>query len=133
MLFTFSKILWSLLQPTKAWLVLVFIGVLLLYLDRFKLGRFLLSVAVVLAFLIIFLPVYTWLASPLEQRFLRLTVLPEKIDGMIVLGGGVDQLLTEVYEQPSLNYAAERMTEAVALARRYPDAKLVFSGGRAGE
>jgi uncharacterized SAM-binding protein YcdF (DUF218 family) len=131
MLFTVSKILWSLLQPTKAWLLLVALGVLLLYVDRFRLGRFLLSVAVVLAFLTIILPIQTWLASPLEQRFSRLSTLPEKIDGIIVLGGGVDELLTSFYEQPALNYAAERMTEAVSLARRYPQAKLVFTGGSA--
>ena len=131
MLFVVSKVLWSLLQPTKLWLIVVFLGVLLLYTSKANAGRNLLSLSLLLAFLTIILPVHSWLAWPLEQRFLRLITLPEKIDGIIVFGGGVDQLLTEVYEQPSLNYAAERMTEAVALARRYPDAKLVFSGGSA--
>jgi uncharacterized SAM-binding protein YcdF (DUF218 family) len=31
--------------------------------------------------------------------------------------------------QPSLNSAAERLTALVELGRRYPDARLVFSGG----
>ncbi len=131
MLFVVSKVLWSLLQPTKLWLIVVFLGVLLLYTSRANAGRRLLSLSLLLALLTIVLPVHSWLAWPLEQRFLRLTKLPEKLDGIIVLGGGVDQLLTEAYEQPSLNYAAERMTEAVVLARRYPEAKLVFSGGSA--
>jgi uncharacterized SAM-binding protein YcdF (DUF218 family) len=131
MLFTLSKILWSLLQPTKLWLLLIFLGVLLLYGSRVILGRTLLSIAVLVAFLSIVLPVHTWLASPLEGRFSRLSVLPETVDGIIVLGGGVDEILTAAYQQPALNYAAERMTEAVTLARHYPNAKLVFSGGSA--
>lgn len=131
MLFTASKILWSLLQPTKAWLILVFVGVVLLYTPRATLGRLLLSGAVILALLTIFLPVHSWIAAPLEQRFPRLQTLPDTVSGIIVLGGGVDQLLTEAHQQPSLNYAAERMTEAVALARLYPEARLVFTGGSA--
>lgn len=52
------------------------------------------------------------------------------VDGVIVLGGAVDQNLTEARGIPALNGAAERMTEFVALARRYPEARLVFTGGQ---
>lgn len=128
-MFVLSKILWSFLQPTKLWLALIALGVLLLYTPRFNLGRNVLTLTFLLAFLTIVLPLHAWLTAPLEQRFPRLTVLPDRVDGIIVLGGGVDELLTATYEQPALNYAAERMTEAVALARRYPQAKLVFTGG----
>jgi uncharacterized SAM-binding protein YcdF (DUF218 family) len=129
MLFELSKILWWFVQPSKLWLVFVTVGILLLYSRRKNLGRSLLSIAVVIAFLTIFLPVHTWLAGPLEQRFPRLTELPVNVDGIVVLGGAVDELLTGAFEQPALNQAAERMTEAVFLAQRYPTAKLVFSGG----
>jgi uncharacterized SAM-binding protein YcdF (DUF218 family) len=129
MLFEVSKILWWFVQPSKLWLVFVTMSVLLLYTGRRNLGRGLLSVAVVAAFLTVFLPVHTWLAGPLEQRFPRLTELPTKVDGIVVLGGAVDELVTAAFGQPALNHAAERMTEAVFLARRYPTAKLVFSGG----
>jgi uncharacterized SAM-binding protein YcdF (DUF218 family) len=47
-----------------------------------------------------------------------------------VLGGAVEQDLTEARGIPSLNGAAERMTEPVALMRRYPEARLVFTGGQ---
>ena len=33
---------------------------------------------------------------------------------------------------PALNEAGERMVEAVMLARRFPEAKIAFSGGDAG-
>jgi uncharacterized SAM-binding protein YcdF (DUF218 family) len=42
----------------------------------------------------------------------------------------VDQVLTEAHGIPALNGAAERMTEMMILARRHPEAKLVFTGGQ---
>jgi uncharacterized SAM-binding protein YcdF (DUF218 family) len=129
MLFELSKVLWWFAQPSKLWLVLVASSVLLLYTRRRNLGRGLLTLAIILAFLTVFLPVHTWLAGALEQRFPRLTELPAKVDGIVVLGGAVDELVTAAFMQPALNDAAERMTEAVSLARRYPTAKVVFSGG----
>lgn len=129
MLFEFSKILWWFFQPTKLWLLLVTLGVILLYTRRKNSGRNLLTFTLALAFLTVFLPVQSWIAGGLEQRFPRLTELPAKVDGIIVLGGAVDELVTASSSQATLNNAAERMTEAVSLARRYPTAKLVFSGG----
>jgi uncharacterized SAM-binding protein YcdF (DUF218 family) len=129
MLFELSKILWWFVQPSKLWLLLVTLGVLLLYSRQKNLGRSLLSFAIVVAFLTIFLPVHAWLSGPLEGRIPRVTELPANVKGIVVLGGAVDELLTGAFEQPSLNHAAERMTEAVALAQRYPTATLVFSGG----
>jgi uncharacterized SAM-binding protein YcdF (DUF218 family) len=131
MLFELSKILWWFVQPSKLWLLLVTLGVLLLYTQQKSFGRGLLSFAVVIAFLTVFLPVHSWLAGPLENRFPRLTELPANVDGIVVLGGAVDQLLTAAFGQASLNDGAERMTEAVALARSYPNAKVVFTGGTA--
>jgi uncharacterized SAM-binding protein YcdF (DUF218 family) len=129
MLFELSKILWWFFQPTKLWLVLVILGVLLLYLDRRNAGRGLLTFAVLVAFLAVFFPVHSWLVGPLEGRFPHVTELPAQVDGILVLGGAVDELLTANLGQATLNHAAERMTEAVTLARLYPTAKLVFTGG----
>jgi uncharacterized SAM-binding protein YcdF (DUF218 family) len=129
MLFELSKILWWFVQPTKLWLLLVTLGVILLYAGRNTGGRNVLTVALALAFLTVFLPVQSWIAGPLETRFPRLSELPTNVDGIIVLGGAVDELVTASSGQATLNHAAERMTEAVSLARQYPAAKLVFSGG----
>jgi uncharacterized SAM-binding protein YcdF (DUF218 family) len=56
-------------------------------------------------------------------------VEPAHVDGIVVLGGALEQRLTEERGMPALNGAAERMTEAVALLRRHPEARLVFTGG----
>ncbi len=49
--------------------------------------------------------------------------------GIIVLGGAMDEGVTRARKTPALNDAAERLTEPVALLRRFPNARLVFSGG----
>src|SRR5205807_816226 len=74
-------------------------------------------------------PVSSWIGAPLEDRFPRPVTLPERVDGIIVLGGAVKPDTTEKRGLPSLNSRAERMTEFVRLAKLYPEARLVFSGG----
>ena len=76
------------------------------------------------------LPLHVWVQMPLEDRFPRPDPPPARVDGIVVLGGAVEQDLTEARGIPALNGAAERMTEPVALMRRYPDARLVFTGGQ---
>jgi uncharacterized SAM-binding protein YcdF (DUF218 family) len=49
--------------------------------------------------------------------------------GIIVLGGALDERIAAARGQVATNEAAERMTAAAALARLYPQAKLIFSGG----
>ena len=129
-MFALSKIFWWLAQPMRLWLIITCIATLLLFTKYLGLGRLLLTAASVYFIALIFLPIHLWLTRPLEQRFPS-PELPESIDGIIVLGGAVDQFLTEAHGQPSLNAAAERMTEALKLTRQYPNAKLVFSGGTA--
>jgi uncharacterized SAM-binding protein YcdF (DUF218 family) len=67
---------------------------------------------------------------PLEDRFpivLNDNNDGERINGMIVLGGGIDTARGQVV----FNDAASRMMAAVGLARKHPEAKLVFTGGNA--
>jgi len=50
--------------------------------------------------------------------------------GVIVLGGGLDAgWIAQAHPQPALNGAAERMTMTVALLRRNPQLRVVFTGG----
>ena len=51
--------------------------------------------------------------------------------GIVVLGGALDEDLGSARGTPSLNEAAPRLTAGVELARKYPDARLVFTGGSA--
>jgi uncharacterized SAM-binding protein YcdF (DUF218 family) len=75
------------------------------------------------------LPVGTWLMRPLEDRFSQPRPMPERVDGIVLLGGAIDLDESADRAMLALNIRAERMTDFVVLARRYPHAQLVFSGG----
>ena len=74
-------------------------------------------------------PLSTWLILPLEDRFPRADLAGRPIDGIVILGGAEDARVARGRGAHALNKSAERMTEAAALARRYPDAKVLFTGG----
>jgi uncharacterized SAM-binding protein YcdF (DUF218 family) len=67
----------------------------------------------------------------LEQRFPR-PQLPERIDGILVLGGAVDPALSLSYGETVFNSAVARVLAGIALARRYPAAKIALIGGEGG-
>lgn len=133
MFFMLSKVLWGLVQPETVFLLLLVGGTVLLWTgDRGRrLGRILLTAASAAAILVAVVPFGHVMTRMLENRFppLARSELPDRIGGIIVLGGVVDQFVTRSRGQLSLNGAAERLTEFVRLAKRYPDAPLIFTGG----
>ena len=93
-------------------------------------GTFRLLTAAAVLFLAIcaFSPLASLVLRPLEDRFPRpaLTGTPT---GVIVLGGTIDEVITFARGSVALTDGAERLTEAVVLLRRFPDLRLVFTGG----
>ena len=131
MTFVLSKIFWLVAQPANLLLLLLLLGLLIGLTPWRRLGRWLTAIAALSFVGIAILPLGDWLILPLEQRFPAPDALPEQVDGIIVLGGAVGVGGTVEYGRPALNGHAERMTEFIALARRYPQARLVFTGGNA--
>lgn len=131
MFFALSKILWYLLAPSSWLIITPVLGLLLLCWQRYKSATLLLGLYSLVMLAIAFLPLHFWLLSPLEQRFPRLAEadLPTEITGILVLGGSMEENMTQYYQQSSFNAAAERMTATTELALRYPAAKIVLSGG----
>ena len=76
-------------------------------------------------------PVSNWLILPLEQRFERADLGGDPITGIVILGGGEEALVAHSRRSHALNEAGERISEAVALARKLPHARILFSGGTA--
>jgi len=76
------------------------------------------------------LPLRDLLLRPLEDWYPPAT-LPERVDGILVLGGAEEPQIHAVRGWPEINGNADRLVAFIALARRYPDARLVFSGGSA--
>ncbi|MDX2201759.1 MAG: YdcF family protein [Hyphomicrobiaceae bacterium] len=134
MFFFLSKLLWFFAQPSNVAFVLILVGALLmLTAPRSVLGRRM-ATAGLLAFVVLgFTPFNQILLAPLESRFQRPDLgLGPPPAGIIILGGAEDGRADPDREMAGLNEAAERYTEGIALARRFPQAKLVFSGGSGG-
>jgi len=127
--FYISKILWALLSPASFLFLLLIAGIGLLFLKKIPAARILLGTAAVLMTLVAFLPLGKWLVTPLEAHFPTNPSLPDSIDGIIMLGGAIDPVNSYIWDQPQLGSAAERYTAFITLARTYPEARLVFTGG----
>jgi uncharacterized SAM-binding protein YcdF (DUF218 family) len=129
MFFVLSKILGFFASPSNLVVSLGLFG-LLLRPTRFARGGWWLAAGslVVLATLG-FSPIGNALMIPLEQRFPPWDAARGAPDGIIVLGGAISPDVSAARNDPALNEAAERMTAIPELARRYPDARILFSGG----
>jgi uncharacterized SAM-binding protein YcdF (DUF218 family) len=75
------------------------------------------------------LPVGQWLLMPLENRFPAPAEPPRDIDGIVVLGGGVELAVSKGRRMAVFGDTGERFMSLVELARRYPEARVLFSGG----
>lgn len=128
-MFYISKIVWGVMQPGMLLLILVVAGVGLLGTRYLRAGRGLLIAAAL--FLVVggLGPLSTWMILPLEERFPRAGLEGRPVDGIVVLGGAEDARVAKVRGTHALNESAERMTEAATLARHYPGAKVLFTGG----
>ena len=131
MFFIASKIVWLVFEPANFLILLGLLG-LALGMTRFvSIGRRLTASAVLLFAIICFSPASALLLRALEDRFPGPAVDMPAPTGILVLGGAMDEDISQSRGQPTLTEAAARLTSGAALARRYPDARLVFTGGSA--
>lgn len=119
---------WWFFQPGNVLLVLVGLAWLLLLVRLRRLAAFLLFLALAGVVLPAVSGLGDWLGHRLESMVEAPAALPDRIDGIIVLGGSVDWKTSGDTGRLSLNAAGERMAAGAALARRYPEAQLVLTG-----
>lgn len=110
--------------------MLLLAGLALSWLKRRWISRVLLGLAPLLLFLTCFTTFGYVLIAPLEQRFER-PAEPARIDGIVVLGGGMDGEVNSVRGGYELNRSGDRFVEALRLALRHPNARIVIAGGPA--
>jgi uncharacterized SAM-binding protein YcdF (DUF218 family) len=133
MFFYLAKVLWFLLQPSTLIALLIGYGAILIWTGWARWGRRFVSIGALLLLIAGLSPLGNALILPLEDRFPRTNLdQPPPPAGFIVLGGAEDRLVGTARKAPTLNEAGERMVETVMLARRYPEAKIAFTGGDAG-
>jgi len=127
--FVWSKWLGGAADPANILAVLILASGGFLLLRRRRFSALLLTLAVLLVLAVAVLPIPVWLTRPLEQRFPPPKSLPEHVDGIIALGGTQRVEVSAAWRQPIMSDPTP-IAALVSLARRYPGARLVFSGGQ---
>lgn len=129
MFFVLSKILGFIAIPSNLVISLGLCGALLLLTRYARAGRRLAVASLLLLAVLGFSPIGNALIIPLEQRFPSWDAARGAPAGIVVLGGAISPDISAERDAVALNEAAERVTIVAELARRYPDARIVFSGG----
>ena len=129
MFYYVSKIVWFFATPSNALVTMAMIGLLLMRTRRARLGRRAVFASIVGLFIAGLSPLGNALMLPLEERFPAFVDDGTPIAGVVVIGGTFDTEATNFHGQMALNETGERLIALGDLARRYPDAKVVYSGG----
>jgi uncharacterized SAM-binding protein YcdF (DUF218 family) len=131
-MFTLSKLLFLIARPGNLLVLILLLGAALLWHRSWKgrrLGRGIVTAAALAAFAAAALPLGEYALRPLENRFPVPHQLPQKIDGIVVLGAAVKPVITSARGQITLAPEAGRLTTALSLARDHPEARVIFTGG----
>ncbi len=126
--FIASKLISALLRPDTWIIVALAVVILALLMNRRRFALWVGSITLALLVALTILPLGDLLLQPIEQTYPAEPALGQ-VDGIIVLGGGEDARASAFWGQMQLNEGGERYTAALALARRFPEARILFTGG----
>lgn len=129
MFFVLSKVLGFFALPSNLLITIGLIGLVLLLTRFSRLASWLVVTSLVLLALFGLSPLGNVLMLPLEERFPPWDASRGPPDGVIVLGGIIAEDVSAARGAVALNESAERVTVAAELARRYPNLRIIFSGG----
>lgn len=131
MFFALSKTIGLMLLPVNFLIGLGLFGALLLLTRWARVGRRLLVASVVLLALFGFTPLGSLLMYPLESRFPPWDASHGAPDGIVVLGGGIDADPSAAHGEAAYSSSGGRVIAAAELAHRFPNARILYSGGSA--
>ncbi|WP_414833623.1 YdcF family protein [Afifella sp. YEN Y35] len=130
MFFIISKVAGFFLAPSNALVILTIFGVVVQMLWSFRVGAVVAAAGLVGILACGLGPVANWLILPLENRFEQPASDEPAPDGIIVLGGALsDRVSGERDAGLELTEAGDRILALLRLARTYPQARIVFTGG----
>jgi uncharacterized SAM-binding protein YcdF (DUF218 family) len=131
MFFVLSKTAGFFALPSNLFISIGVAGLVLLCTRFTRLASWLVVTSLVLIAVAGLSPLGNALMLPLEQRFPPWDASRGPPDGIVVLGGAIWPDISAARGVVKLDDAAERITATVELARRYPNARIVFTGGSA--
>jgi uncharacterized SAM-binding protein YcdF (DUF218 family) len=134
--FILSKVGWFFVTPSNLILLALLVGIGLLYWKRTrKFGTRLAAGGAIAAVLVVLLPLGDWLVLSLERRFPAYQPCAEgtgkPIAGIILLGGAISSQEIGGTIREDVGGAVDRIRRTAELAKDYPDAPVLVSGGQA--
>jgi uncharacterized SAM-binding protein YcdF (DUF218 family) len=129
--FVLSKTIGYLAMPSNLLMAIGLVGLVLLFTRFRRLASWLIVTSLVLMALVGYSPLGRILLRPLEERFPPWDASRGAPDGLVVLGGAISPDISVAHGVVALNGAAERVTVTAELAHRYPNARIIFTGGTA--
>ncbi|MGA9082253.1 MAG: YdcF family protein, partial [Pseudolabrys sp.] len=129
MFFIFSKTVALLLLPSNFLIAFGLAGVLLMATRWRRAGVCVAVTSIILLAAAGFLPVGTLLLRPLENRFPPWDASRGVPAGIIILGGAISSKLSRDHGEPIISGDSGRIIAMGKLARAYPHARIVYSGG----
>jgi len=131
MFFILSKTVAFLILPSNLLIVLGLAGLVLMTTRWRRLGGRMTMTSLILLALIGFSPLGRFLTHVLEDRFPAWNPARGAPVGIVVLGGEISPRLSTERGEPAIVGAGARILAIAKLARAYPNARIVYSGGDA--
>ncbi|TDW37410.1 uncharacterized SAM-binding protein YcdF (DUF218 family) [Rhizobium azibense] len=128
-LFLFSKLVWVVGQPLSLVFFLILFSFLAVVLRFRSLAVFFSALGTLLLFVILFTTTGNYLLQDLELRFPKPDRDPDNLQCLIVLGGAFENEVNTTSHGIEFNAGADRFIEALRLAQRYPQSRILISGG----
>ena len=128
--FILSKTVWLLVRPETVLVLLFVLALWLLRRGRAGGARRVLSLAVAATLIIGIFPVGHLVLAPLERAYPANPPIDAPA-GILVLGGAEEAGPSGITGLPQVADGGDRLIAAMALARRFPEIPVLYSGGMA--
>ncbi len=129
MSFYLSKILWLALNPFNIFILFTIITIILYLISFRKISIAIFLINSLYLIIISFLPIGSYLIHKIEKEYHLSSSIPDKLDGILILGGATNPIFYKEFNQISVNDSAERLIESVSIIKRFKNSKIIFSGG----
>ncbi len=129
MFWLLSKLFWLVAQPPAIIGLFILVGFILTFGRHPWPGQVLIGTGLVLLVVLGFTNAGKLMLQPLEARYARPSAFPEDAAGIIVLGGGTANDISQARGSYQLTGSGERFVEAVRLALAHPSMPVLVSGG----
>lgn len=130
MFFFSTKLIGAALMPSSFLFgVCLVSGLLAVFVRSFRRGVWVFCASGLALIICGFSPIGNVMLAVLESRIPSWTQSDIAPDGILVLGGVLDEDLSAAHNRPVLGSGVDRIVAGAQLARRYPNARVVYSGG----